>query len=59
MSDRAKKLEEKLQLRLLKVSEDPTFQGYRKENKKVFGSIIELDIERQREIEKSSSGSIH
>ena len=39
MSDRAKKVEEELRLRLLAVTEDPTFQGGRTESKWAFGSM--------------------
>jgi len=39
MSDHAKKFEEELRLRLLAVTEDPTFQGDRTDSKWVFGSM--------------------
>ena len=39
MSDRAKKLEEELQLRLLAVTEDPTFQRGCTDSKWVFGGM--------------------
>lgn len=39
MSDRAKKLEEELRLRLLAVTEDPAFQGGRTDSKRVFGGM--------------------
>ena len=39
MSDLAKKFEDELQLRLLEVTEDPTFQGGRTDSKGIFGSM--------------------
>ena len=48
MSDRAKKLEEELQLRLLAVTEDPTFQGSPTDRKWVFGTALISDGDDQR-----------
>jgi hypothetical protein len=39
MSDQAKKFEEELRLRLLAVTEDPTFQGGRTDGIWVFGGM--------------------
>jgi len=59
MSDSDKKLDELLQLRLITVTEDPTFQGKRAEYSKVAGAISESDLEARHESEKSGSNSIH
>jgi len=39
MSDHAKKLEEELRLRLLAVTEDPTFQGGHTDSIWIFGGM--------------------
>jgi len=46
MSDRNKKGDEELQLRLLAVTEDPTYQGcQRKDTKREIDVMMELDAE--------------
>lgn len=60
MSNRSKKTEEELQLRLLAITEDPTFQGrHDKDRKRIFGMVIGLDAEDQRETKTLGNGTIH
>ena len=59
MNDRDKDLDEKLQLRLIAVTEDPTVKERRNKSKMVFGAISESDFE-MRNISKNNYGkSIH
>jgi len=55
MSDRAKKLEEELQLRLLAVTEDPIFQGSHTGCEWVLGSMVILRKDDQGSAEASST----
>lgn len=59
MSDRDKDLDEELELRLIAVSEDPSFQGRRSEIKKVFGSISASEFEVSCESQSSVGNSLH
>ena len=59
MSDRDKDLDEKLELRLIAVTEDPTFQGKRNEFKNVFGTISTSDLEVEYEFQSSVGNSLH
>ena len=46
MSNRSKKLDEELQLRLLAITEDPTFRGSKDQgNKGLPGVMIDVDSE--------------
>jgi hypothetical protein len=48
MGGRDKKAEEELRLRLVSVTEDPTFQGgSRRDNKRVIGGMIDRGAEEQ------------
>ena len=61
MSNRSKKLEEELLLRLLEVSEDPTFdQDWRHNDKKgLIGVMIDFETEEQPSLSEYWIGTIH
>lgn len=60
MSDRSKKGDEELQLMLLAVTEDPTYQGnQRKDNKRVFDIMMESDGECWIEPVAPRTGTLH
>lgn len=61
MSDRDRDIEEELRLRLLEITEDPTFQGpRRKDHNSVIGGMIVADAGEQRhERDVPGKGTIH
>ena len=60
MSDHRKKGDEELQLRLLAVTEDPTYQAsQRKDNKRVFDVMMESDGECWIEPVAPRTGTLH
>jgi hypothetical protein len=61
MSDRDKDIEGELRLRLLEITEDPTFQGpRRKDHNSLIGGMIVVDAgEQHHESEVPGRGTIH
>lgn len=60
MSDHDKKNEGELHLRLLAITEDPTFQGNRRtDNKSLIGGMIIIDDEERQQGEASCKESLH
>ena len=58
MSNRAKKLEEELQLRLLEVKDDPTFKGGRPGHNRLLADMLISDGEGWPPVEVPCNGKV-
>ena len=59
MSDHTKNSADKLQLRLLAVTNDPTYQGNRKEHRKGCNALLKIEVDPQTEIESIDNHTVH